>query len=215
MGKTDGACDTGEPGACAAGTRQCQNGVEACVPNSQRAAESIAANNCNDLLDSDCDGLIDAEDQGCQGDAGDVDLTRLQAAQRIYVKKSSGNNVQVVVEAIATTEQMATVKLEASSTAGVDVRIAQSSITKVVGTDDDAITRFVFNAAIYATQKGRWAVNWTAKIVSPTTSTQEVNTYEDDSDDSDDDVLTATTQVTVINTLREAAKDLSAKLERR
>jgi hypothetical protein len=128
------------------------------------------------------------------------------------VKKSSGTTIQVVVEATATTEQLAKVKLEASSTAGVDVRIAQSSITKVVGTDDDAITRFVFNATIYATQKGRWAVNWTAKIASPTASIQEVNTYEDDSDDSDDDVLTATTQVVVTNRVTETIRDIYAMM---
>ncbi len=46
---------------------------------------------------------------------GDVNLTALQAPQRIYVKKSSDTTVQVVVEATGTTEQMATVRLKASS----------------------------------------------------------------------------------------------------
>jgi hypothetical protein len=208
-GKTDGYCETGEPGACAAGTLQCQNGAAVCVPNSQQTAESIAGGNCDDTIDNDCDGLIDVDDPGCQDATGDVDLTRLQAPQRIYVKKSSNTTVQVVVEATATTEQLATVKLEASSTAGVTVRIAQASITKVVGTDDDVVTRFVFNATVYATQKGRWAVNWTAKIVSPMTSIQEVNTYDDDSDD---EVLTATTQVVVTTRVTETIRELYAMM---
>ena len=109
------------------------------------------------------------------------------------------------MEATGTKEQLATVSLKAASPAGVNVQIDQASITKEVETDgdDDGVTRFVFNATIYGTQKGRWAVNWTAII----TAAQNSNAAND--------VLTATTQVTVINTLREAAKDLSAKLERR
>jgi len=109
------------------------------------------------------------------------------------------------LEATGTKEQMATVSLKAASPAGVNVQIDQASITKEVDTDgdDDDVTRFVFNATIYGTQKGRWAVNWTATI----NAAQNSNTAND--------VLTATTQVTVINTLREAAKDLRAKIEER
>jgi hypothetical protein len=115
----------------------------------------------------------------------------------------------VVVEATGTTEQMATVSLKAAYPAGVNVQIDPASITKELS--DDGATRFIFEATISGTMKGRWAVNWTATITSPTASIQEVNTYEDDSDD---DVLTATTQVTVINTLREAIMDLRAKILR-
>ena len=107
------------------------------------------------------------------------------------------------MEATGTKEQMATVSLKAASPAGVNVQLDQSSITKEVDTDGDDVTRFVFNATLYGTQKGRWAVNWTATI----TSAQNSNAAND--------VLTATTQVTVINTLREAAKDLRAKIEER
>jgi len=109
----------------------------------------------------------------------------------------------VVVEATGTTEQMATVSLKAAYPAGVNVQIDQASITKEVDTDGDDVTRFVFNATIYGTQKGRWAVDWTATITAPQNS------------NAANDVLTATTQVMVINTLREAAKDLRAKLEER
>jgi len=119
------------------------------------------------------------------------------------VKRSSNTTFQVVVEATGTTEQMATVSLKAAYPAGVNVQIDQASITKEVDTDGDDVTRFVFNATIYGTQKGRWAVNWTATITAPQNS------------NAANDVLTATTQVTVINTLREAAKDLRAKLEER
>jgi hypothetical protein len=107
------------------------------------------------------------------------------------------------MEATGTKEQMATVSLKAASPAGVNVQLDQSSITKEVDTDGDDVTRFVFYAPIYGTQKGRWAVNWTATI----NAAQNSNTAND--------VLTATTQVTVINTLREAAKDLRAKIEER
>ena len=243
-GKTDGPCDTGEPVPCAAGTRQCQSGDEVCVPNNQ-PAESIDAGNCADLLDNDCDGLTDQADPGCQagGDTGDVSLTGLQAPGRIYVRTNSDTEIQVVVEATGTPWQMATVRLEASSPAGVDVQIDQASITEemtasgnaltsldandrrrkrtttttmhddddheqsttttIKDEDDnhyDVVTRFVFNATITGTQKGTWAVNWTAKIVSPTTAIQDANP--------DNDVLTATTQVVVTTSFRQRLREL-------
>jgi len=138
--------------------------------------------------------------------AEDVSLTLLQAPRRISVKRSSNTTVQVVVEATGTTEQMATVSLKAAYPAGVNVQIDQASISKEVGTDgddDDAVTRFVFNATIYGTQKGRWAVNWKATISAPQNSNVS------------NDVVTGTTQVSVINTLREAIMDLRAKTLRR
>ena len=112
----------------------------------------------------------------------------------------------MVVEATGTTEQLATVSLAATFPAGINVQIDPASITKEVGTDgddDDAVTRFVFNATIYGTQKGRWAVNWKATI----SALQNSNVSND--------VVTGTTQVSVINTLREAIMDLRAKTLRR
>ena len=107
------------------------------------------------------------------------------------------------MEATGTIEQLATVSLKAASPDGVNVQIAQSSITKEVDTDGDDVTSFVFNATTYGTQKGRWAVNWTATITAPQNS------------NAANDALTATTQVAVINTLSEAVKDLRAKIEER
>jgi len=53
-------CNTGMPGVCAAGTLQCQGGALVCVQNVMPSAEI-----CNDNLDNDCDGLIDAADPDC------------------------------------------------------------------------------------------------------------------------------------------------------
>ena len=205
-----------------------------------------------DNLDNDCDGLFDADDPGCQiGDVGDVNLTRLNAPGRIYVRRESDTEIQVVVEVTGTPGRLATISLEASSPAGVNVQIDQASITEemiasgnaltsldandkrrkrtttttmhddddddhepntttTIKDDDhddhhyDVVTRFVFNATITGTQKGTWAVNWTAKIVSPTTAIQDANP--------DNDVLTATTQVVVINSFRQRLRDLFTKM---
>jgi hypothetical protein len=106
----------------------------------------------------------------------------------------------VVVEATGTTEQMATVSLEASFPAGMNVQIDPASITKELS--DDGATRFIFEATIVGTMKGRWAVNWTATITAPQNS------------NATNDVLTATTQVMVISPIREALQNLIAKIIR-
>jgi hypothetical protein len=56
-----GACDTGLPGVCAAGTAFCQGGAPVCLQNQQAEPEI-----CTDGLDNDCDGLTDAADPDCQ-----------------------------------------------------------------------------------------------------------------------------------------------------
>jgi hypothetical protein len=53
-----GACATGKPGACAAGTYHCVNGGLQCVQNVQAAAEVC------DGADNDCDGVPDNGDPG-------------------------------------------------------------------------------------------------------------------------------------------------------
>ncbi len=48
-----GECQTGQPGVCAAGTNQCQNGVLACVPLMDPSNEIC------DGFDNDCNGSVD------------------------------------------------------------------------------------------------------------------------------------------------------------
>ena len=53
-------CDTGLLGICAAGTVTCMDEMAQCTQNNQSAPEV-----CDDLLDNDCDGLVDAADPEC------------------------------------------------------------------------------------------------------------------------------------------------------
>jgi hypothetical protein len=65
-----GACSSGQPGLCAAGTQYCQAGSFRCLANSGPAPEQ-----CN-LLDDDCDGTVDEttdSDGDARGDACDPD----------------------------------------------------------------------------------------------------------------------------------------------
>ncbi len=61
------ACDTGQPGVCAAGTQQCQGGGLACVQTTAAGAET-----CGDGLDNDCDGTAD---DGCNNCSHDICLS--------------------------------------------------------------------------------------------------------------------------------------------
>jgi hypothetical protein len=64
-GETDGSCNTGQLGICAAGTRTCSGGGEVCQQDVSPQEESPAAGTCNDSLDNDCDGQTDTNDPDC------------------------------------------------------------------------------------------------------------------------------------------------------
>ena len=82
-GFVDGACNTGLPGICAAGTFVCQSGVQVCNQNQPVGAEGpFGTVTCGDGLDNDCDGLTDAEEPDC---TGDVFLTQLLVPKRLNV----------------------------------------------------------------------------------------------------------------------------------
>jgi hypothetical protein len=53
---TGGACNTGQPGVCSAGTVSCQGGTIDCFPNTPPSTEVC------DLVDNDCNGLTDETD---------------------------------------------------------------------------------------------------------------------------------------------------------
>ena len=86
-GFVDGACDTGEPGICAAGTFVCQDLGQVCVQDQQPGTEGpFGSPTCNDGLDNDCDGLTDAADPDCAAPVADVFLSRLQVPNKLNVK---------------------------------------------------------------------------------------------------------------------------------
>ncbi len=63
-----GACSTGMPGICAAGTQQCSGGALSCQQNQGAAADEI----CGNGLDDDCNG---AAEDGCNTCAHPICMT--------------------------------------------------------------------------------------------------------------------------------------------
>ncbi|MCA9705625.1 MAG: hypothetical protein KDK70_07250 [Myxococcales bacterium] len=59
-----GACATGMPGICSAGTNQCSGGVVSCQPNQMAAP----AETCNNGLDDNCNGQVDEMCSTCSHD---------------------------------------------------------------------------------------------------------------------------------------------------
>jgi len=67
-GVTFGACDTGNPGVCSAGTLTCDGSAIGPVCTQDQAAGTegpFGDLTCGDGLDNDCDGLTDAVDPDC------------------------------------------------------------------------------------------------------------------------------------------------------
>ena len=67
-GVTFGACDTGNPGICSAGTLTCDGSDigPVCVQDQPTGTEGpLGDATCGDGLDNDCDGLTDAADPDC------------------------------------------------------------------------------------------------------------------------------------------------------
>ena len=68
-GQTFGACDTGNPGVCAAGTLTCDGSAvgPVCVQDQPAGTEGPFGDaTCSDGLDNDCNSLTDAADPNCQ-----------------------------------------------------------------------------------------------------------------------------------------------------
>ncbi len=63
------ACDTGEPGSCAAGEIQCEAGED---PRCEPQVEATHADICDNGVDDDCDGDVDEAVCGCEPGAREV-----------------------------------------------------------------------------------------------------------------------------------------------
>jgi hypothetical protein len=89
------ACDTGQPGVCAAGTTACQGGTLVCSQDVQASNEQ-----CNGL-DDDCDGAVDDGDPegGVACDGADTDLctegTTSCAAGALVCSDNTGSTVDL------------------------------------------------------------------------------------------------------------------------
>ncbi len=80
------ACNTGQPGICAAGTLVCQNGQPVCSPTRTPTAET-----CNGL-DDDCDWEVDEglEEMCYEGAAGTADVGVCRSGVRSCVRNPNG-----------------------------------------------------------------------------------------------------------------------------
>ncbi len=94
-GKTDGECQTGKPGICAAGTFTCDGGAKVCKQNNQATPETLVAVNCNDSLDNDCDGFTDCADSDCE--CGMV-LAKIDIDPTTLNIKSAGQYITAYIE---------------------------------------------------------------------------------------------------------------------
>ncbi len=61
---TNGTCSTGQSGICAPGTITCSGGLEVCIQDNQSQTEGpITDPTCIDVIDNDCDGLTDTDEE--------------------------------------------------------------------------------------------------------------------------------------------------------
>jgi hypothetical protein len=189
---TFGACDTGEPGICSAGTLTCDGTAigPACVQDNEPGVEGpYTSMTCTDGLDNDCDGLTDADDPDCAAPVGDVYLSRLKVPNRINGKigqvvdnrtvDATGDGTLVM--------QDATVTLSAMADPGIGVVIQpEDGITAPVepGRPETKFRWFSVFVSCTAEAPRSGAIQWTATISA------------DANDDPDNDVQMGTTTVT-------------------
>jgi hypothetical protein len=182
-----GACDTGEPGICAAGTLICDGTAigPVCEQNQQPGVEGpYTSATCSDGLDNDCDGLIDEDDPDCDAPVADVYLSRMQAPKKLNVRAGTVTNRKATVRGDGTLlTQDATVTLTGTGSPNVGVVVEPASATEQV-VPGKPETRFGFTVSVSCNASGAGTVEWTATIDAP------------GNDDPSNDVLTGTTSVT-------------------
>jgi hypothetical protein len=180
-GFSGGACITGQPGICEAGTFVCQSGDQVCNQNQPGVTEGPFGNaTCGDGLDNDCDGLTDTEEPDC---AGDVFLTQLQVPKRLVVNSRRVLSRGVTVRGDSNTPtQVAAVVLSAAASSNIGVVVEPGSVTQQVALGNP-VTQFGFIIYVSCNVAGTGTVDWAATI------SASVN------NDPSNDVLTGTTSV--------------------
>ena len=186
-GVTFGACDTGSPGVCSAGTLTCDGSDIGPVCTQDQAAGvegPFGSPSCGDGLDNDCDGLTDADDPDCAAPVADVYLSRLKVPNRLNVKQGRVVSRKATARGDGTMlTQDATVTLTAAASSNVGVVVAPASVTEQV-VPGNPRTKFGFTLSVSCNAAGAGSVDWTATIDAP------------GNDDPSNDTLSGTSSVT-------------------